>query len=88
MAAPTQAGHRFELGMSVVVVAVLIPQRLPRRRLGRRPVPDRSPKDSPVEVLSSGWQPGDDTYHFDNAGIPEFDGPAKWGCTNPPTDAS
>lgn len=33
-----------------------------------------------MAVLSSGWQPGDDTYHFDNTGVPEFDGPPKWGC--------
>jgi hypothetical protein len=42
--------------------------------------PAAKPKDSSVAVLSSGWQPGDDTYHFDNTGVPEFDGPPKWGC--------
>ena len=42
--------------------------------------PATKPKDSAVAVLSSGWQPGDDTYPFDNSGIPEFEGPPKWGC--------
>ncbi len=42
--------------------------------------PAPKPKNSAVAVLSSGWQPGDDTYRFDNEGIPEFDGPPKWGC--------
>ncbi len=37
-------------------------------------------QDVSIEAMGPGWRPGASTFHFDNVGMPEFDGPETWGC--------
>lgn len=36
-------------------------------------------QDVSIEAMGPGWRPGASTFHFDNVGMPEFDGPETWG---------